>query len=457
MLVAAFGWSLNASAKDIYASSASGDDSKDGLTAGNAVSTLTQAYTLAAEGDVIHLAGTFTFDETPLTIEKPLTILSDGAKAILDGTNSSQIFILKASVTLKNLKITNGYSSDQGGAINIPLGWERDVKIQDCLFIGNNTDGRGGAIWSQTYGNTDKLTIERCAFISNSAIGHGGVIAFIPEGGDTNKATLTINNTTFAQNSNTQGGGATIFVDGGATNGATFNFNNLTISGNVGGDNGGNCPGIRFIGNKMTVNIANSIIEGNTASDGLYYDISFTDNPTALTIINSVVGYVVNNGALVDNTLFTAVGSDVNAMHDIDAPSEAGLGELTTDYYFPLTSASKAYDYGRIQNITSDIYKDQLGRLRNGELKCSAGAIEFLSYVVSAVPEQQMENLKLTTRKNAISIEIPNAQVKIYNLLGKLVNNSKVSGQKTVSVDAGVYIVSIESEARLVTKKVVVH
>ncbi|MDP4238440.1 MAG: T9SS type A sorting domain-containing protein [Bacteroidota bacterium] len=457
MLVAALGWSLNVSAKDIYANSTSGDDTKDGSTAENAVQTITQAYTLATDGDVIHLNGTFTFEEQPLSVEKALTILSDGGKAVLDGTNNSQILILKASVTLKNLKITKGYSGDQGGAINIPLGLDRDVKIQDCLFIGNNTDGRAGAIWAQTYGNADKLTIERCAFISNTSLSHGGAIAYIAEGGSTNHAVLTINNTTFAQNTNAAGGGATLFVDGGATGYATFNFNNITLSGNTGGDNGGNCPGIRFIGKDMTVNIKNSIIEGNTASDGLFYDISFTDNPTALSIINSIVGYVVNNGAVVDASSFTVVGSDVNDMHEADTESVAGLGELTTGYYFPLTSASKAFDYGRMQNITSDLYVDQIGNLRSSDSRCSAGAVEFFSFTPNGISEQKIDNLKLSTVKNAISIEVPTARVKVYNLLGKLINDSKVIGSKIVSVAAGVYIVNIESNTKVINQKVVVR
>jgi peptidoglycan hydrolase-like protein with peptidoglycan-binding domain len=449
--------SMGLSAKDIYVSSSAGDDSKDGSSTANAVKTIEQAYTLAADGDVIKLDGKFVF-ESVLNIEKPnLTIVGASSnptstKATLDGDNSFYFFNLKSSVTLRNLIFTKGYGGD-GGALNIPLGFERDIKIEDCLFTLNEAGNRGGAIWCQTYGLPDKLTINRCAFINNLAGGHGGVIGFIPEGGATNKAMLNIYNTTFASNSNLQGGGGVLFVDGSATNTATFNFTNITVSGNVGGDNGGNCPGFRFIGNEMVVNIKNSIIEGNTAVDGSFYDISFTDTPKALTIQNSIVGNVTVNGGTTPTTNFISVGSNVNNVSGTSAPV-SGLGELSTDHFL-LTTSSLAYKYGKVENLIADNKKDQLGKERGDLTYCSAGAVEYFM-PVTGVKNGVIENAKVISERGKILIVAANVTAKVITLSGTTVSQIRIDQQAEINVKPGVYIVQLESETNRQVTKVIV-
>lgn len=448
--------SFTMSAKDIYANSTSGDDTKDGSSIENSVLTVAKAYDLAAEGDVIKLDGTFLFDAVISLQKNGLTIQSVGStKAVLDGDNSFYFFDVKSTVTFQNLTFTKGFGSD-GGALNFPLGIERDVKILDCLFLANEAGGRGGAIWCVTYGAPDKITIDRCAFINNTAAGHGGVIGFIPEGGDTNKATLTISNSTFANNSNAAGAGAVLFVDGGATNNATFNISNVTMSGNVGGDNGGNCPGFRFIGSKMKVNIKNSIFEGNTASDGQFYDLSFTDAPTALTIQNSIVGNVTVNGGTIEPTTFIAVASNVNNMKLSTDVSVAGLGELT-DNHFPLTSQSLAYKFGDMLNVTPEIIKDQLGHTRTGLTTCSAGAVEYSSFVVSAVDKNVLNTATISSLKGLIQVKAENASAEIYNISGILVNKMLVVGEASMNVTPGVYIVRVATASNKTVSKVIVN
>ena len=450
------------SAKDIFANSTSGDDTKDGSTAGNSVLTVAQAYTLASDGDVIKLEGTFLVDQN-LTIEKAgLTIQSVGTtKAVLDGGNNTWIFDLKSSITLKNLTFSNGYGAD-GGALSIPLGFERDVKIEDCLFKDNQAGGRGGAIWCQTYGLPDKVTINRCVFTGNNSGSHGGAIGFIPEGGATNKAVLTINNSTFAQNFNTAGGGGVLFVDGGATAYATFNVNNVTISGNHTFDNGGNCPGFRFIGNQMAVNIKNSIIEGNhtkdlaTKTDGDFYDISFTDTPQALTIQNSIIGNVTVNGGTTDPSNFIAIGSNVNNMTVNGNESVAGLGDFTDNHYL-LTNQSLAYNYGLMQNVTPETVIDQLGHTRSDATKCSAGAVEYFSFLVSAVDKTVLSAANISSLKGVIKVKAENATAEVYNISGILVNKMLVAGEASIPVTPGVYIVIVASSTNKSTSKVIVN
>lgn len=452
---------MSSSAKDIYVNAATGDDSKDGGTFENSVQTIEKAYALAENGDVIILKGTFVFEQ-PVVIEKSgLTIKSVGLeKATLDGDNSTQVLELRSSVTLRNLILTKGYGGD-GGILNIPLvgDIERDVKIEDCVITMNEAGNRGGAIWCQTYGLPDKLTINRCAFIGNMSGSHGGAIAFIPEGGPTNKAQLNIYNTTFAHNSNFQGGGGVLFLDGGATNYATINLINVTMANNTGGDNGGNCPGIRFIGSDMTVNIKNSILEGNIASDGNYFDISFVDAPKALTVQNSIIGNVTVNGGTIETSTFVAIGSNINNVTDMNNPV-AGLGEFT-DNHFPLTATSLAYNFGKVEGLTAEMNKDQLRHTRLDENICSAGAVEFFNPGPDPDPETGLaENIMLDiTVKSAnghLTINATSATARIYTISGSLVRTVEVIGQTSTELCSGLYIVHLESGMMQKAIKVVV-
>lgn len=450
------------SAKDIFANSTTGDDTKDGSTVENSVQTVAQAYALATDGDVIKLDGTFLFEQN-LTIEKTgLTIQSVGTtKAILDGGNNTWIFDLKSSIVLKNLTFTNGYGSD-GGALNIPLGFERDVKIEDCFFKDNQAGGRGGAIWCQTYGMPDKLTINRCVFTGNNSGSHGGAISFIPEGGATNKAVLTINNSTFSQNYNTAGGGGVLFIDGGAKDYATVNVNNVTISGNYTYDNGGNCPGFRFIGNLVAVNIKNSIIEGNytkdlaTDADGDFYDISFENTPQALNIQNSIIGNVTVNGGTTDPSNFVAIGSNVNNMTVNGNESVAGLGDFTDNHYL-LTNQSLAYNFGLMQNVTPETVVDQLGHTRSDATKCSAGAVEYFNFTLTGIKDNLISNYQIFATKGAIQIKADDSVADVYTLSGILINTSMIDGYKSIPVRTGIYLVRIVSGNKVSTTKVVIN
>jgi len=105
-----FFFSLTGSAKDIYVNPVSGNDTNDGTTVENSLQTIVQGYTMASDGDVIKLDGTFLL-ESELSIEKSITIESSGtAKAILDGQGACRFFTLKNNVTFRNLIFQNGYA-----------------------------------------------------------------------------------------------------------------------------------------------------------------------------------------------------------------------------------------------------------------------------------------------------------------------------------------------------------
>lgn len=448
--------SFSLSAKDIFANAATGVDTNDGLTYETSVATVAQAYALASNDDVIKLNGTFLFD-TEILMEKAITIESVGAtKAILDGQGATRFFTLKNNVKFRNLIFKDGLASE-GGAFFIPIGYWRDMNFTDCVFDGNVANGQGGVFRMITYGGTDLLKINRCLFVNNHSGDHGGVFSYIPEGGDPvgNKAILTISNTTFTNNKNNGGVGGILFVDGGAAQWGVFNFNNITVSGNSDlANTSGNIPGFAFVGSTMAVNINNSIIEGNPSQNGDYADLSFGAIPTALTIKNSIVGHVTVWGSTVDPVNFTVTESTVNSTKIAPDVLVAGLGAFNGTY-FPLTSSSLAYNYGKMSNLTPEFNADQLGHARTNTTYTSAGAVEFYDDLSTQFINPKSK-FNLVVDKKQITITAENAKADVYNLTGVQVNSSMVKGDKTIALQQGVYIVKLTSNGNSTTYKIAV-
>lgn len=449
-------FSSSLSAKDIYANAANGNDANDGLTSGNSVETVAQAYALASDGDIIKLTGTFYF-EAEISLEKSITIESgDETNAILDGQGACRFFTLKNNATFKNITFQNGFATE-GGAFYMPIGFWRDMNFTDCVFDGNSAGGQGGVFRMITYGGTDLLKINRCLFKNNSSGDHGVVFSYIPEGGNPegNRATLSISNTTFTNNKNRGGVGGIMFVGGGATQWATFNLNNITVSGNSDlGNASGNLPGFVYMSGATIVNVINSIIEGNPLQNGDYADFSFDSTPTALTIKNSIVGHVTIWGATVDPANFSVIESTVNSSKISTDALVAGLGTFNGTY-FPLTSGSLAYDYGRMSNLTTELNSDQLGVARTNTNYTSAGAVEFYHDIPSEISNPVIKP-EILVAKNQITINIKNAAIDVYTTTGILVHSSTVYESETIHLESGIYLVKSASKLNKYTTKVIV-
>lgn len=309
-----------------------------------------------------------------------------------------------------------------------------------------------------TYGGTDLLKINRCLFVNNVSDDHGGTISYIPEGGDPvgNKATLTISNSTFAGNKNNGGVGGILFVGGGAAQWATFNFNNITVSGNSDiGNTNGNIPGFAFVGTQMKVNVNNSIIEGNPSQNGDYADFAFDGTPTALTVKNSIIGHVTIWGATVDPSNFTVTESNINNVKIAADALVAGLGEFNGTY-FPLTSSSLAYQYGKTSNLTPEINADQLGQARTNSNYTSAGSVEFYHDISSGVKDLN-SSPTLFADKNQLIINAENSRVEVFNLSGIKVNSTMVNGSTSIKLKSGIYIVKILSSVNNSSLKVIIN
>ena len=141
-----------------------------------------------------------------------------------------------------------------GGAI-YEVGDDAGLTIEDTLFIGNITQGAGGAIVTSTGGAAPKsLILLRCTFQENTADRNGGAL-------NADVQTFRITNCTFYGNVSTSGSGGALLLAGGTGGKSSLVFctiaNNKAASGNGGG-----------IHSTATFSIGANIIAGNSASLG---------------------------------------------------------------------------------------------------------------------------------------------------------------------------------------------
>jgi predicted outer membrane repeat protein len=182
------------------------------------------------------------------------------------GVVGGAVYNLLGPVTITNSVFKNNVSTREGGAIftDGASGSESDaiggqILIQGSRFEGNKSVAGGGALYLWTY-RGDQVIIKKSTIIGNSVtrggqfnLGRGGGIEFAG-------STLTIENTTIANNTSpVQGGG--VWVN---DNAAAVNITNTTISGNKAmEDTGGGL--LLNTSDRVPVRITNSTIANNLA------------------------------------------------------------------------------------------------------------------------------------------------------------------------------------------------
>ncbi|ROS82666.1 hypothetical protein EEL35_01920 [Muribaculaceae bacterium Isolate-042 (Harlan)] len=181
----------------------------------------------------------------------------------------------------------------EGGALCLwTLHQSSKVDINRCSFMGNSAWVRGGAIYAFTnVDGADRIidaNITNCFFGFNDAIWeHGGGVAIYQRDGNgngTKHILMKLGNCLFT--GNTSGFyGPQLFWNGG-TEGSLLNLTNCSMiaggsNGNRGETNAGHGANICFDGdaahpaNAISVEIFNTIMEGNQCGNGQYSDISF--------------------------------------------------------------------------------------------------------------------------------------------------------------------------------------
>ena len=193
-LFIAFGFSVQA--KNVYLSS-TGNDTNSGLVENNPVATLTKAFSLSVDGDVIIVSGMidlskeitnsegFEFPDIKITIDG-----KDRSQSGFTGNGRTRIFSSqnnnKASV-VKNLTLTNGGSSVSAGALVFVF--NSNIQFENCEFSATTArSAEGGAIYLL---NAQNFTLKN-SIIRNCIADEGGAIFIMLEDETVQDLTSTI-------------------------------------------------------------------------------------------------------------------------------------------------------------------------------------------------------------------------------------------------------------------------
>jgi hypothetical protein len=189
------------------------------------------------------MAGTINFSsditiqpESPLLIEKGMTIDGKGHTVVISGGNKVGVFIIDtgAIVNLEHLSIENGYAADAAGILN-----NGNLTLSSCILANNVADNRGGAVW-----NKGAITVEYSYIHDNRAIYGGGIY--------NEPVSISINNSTFYNNQADVGGGILSYGPG--------NIFNSTFANNSASDQGGGVWIATFLDITNSTFFANSAV-----------------------------------------------------------------------------------------------------------------------------------------------------------------------------------------------------
>ena len=314
--------------------------------------------------DLANMASEYDMTAAFDAISSDITI--EGRGKTVDAENNYRIFRVSSGgkLTLKNLSITRGNVTGDGGGILVNIGGT--AKLIGVTVYANNSAVGGGV---HSSGN---LTIENSIFRSNISTGAGGGLyiaggsASISRsvfktntatvgGGILSTATLTIDNSSIHDNTasgSTNGGGGILVAGGTATlTHVTLYKNALTGTGSSGTD--------LLVQSLATAYLRNSIVSDNDDTDN-------TNN----CVLSSGVSLAQNVGNLISNGNGNCTSTPDNAHMGTEQS-----GPLSFFVYYPLTSSSEAIGIGAA-SYCAQHRQDLLGIYRPAS-GCDAGAAEF--------------------------------------------------------------------------------
>jgi len=186
------------------------------------------------------------------TVPVSVTIQGGTPGATLNGNATGSVLKLTADVTLtvRNLTITNGSTTSEGGGIDANSFCGSVVNLQNALVTGN-TAGFGGGVDD----DCGTLNVTASTISNNTAGVNGGGIYVDGCGATVNITNSTVSNNTAMFN----GGGIEVFCSTVNLTGATFSHNTATE------DNGG---GLDILDVSTLIATASSIISNASGSDG---------------------------------------------------------------------------------------------------------------------------------------------------------------------------------------------
>ncbi len=333
---------------------------------------LDSAMSSASSGDTIAFGcnGVIALTHT-LSFTKDLTLDGTGQSVTLDGLSSVQVINVSSGVhlTLNNLTITRG-NSFTGGGLYTNGGI---VTILNSNFTGNHAS-YGGGILNQ--GGSSSLTVTNSTFTGNSADFTGG--------GLNSGGTLTISNSTVANNSGPYAAGGIENFSG------TLTITNSTITNNstssVGGGRGGGgiwTNSTTSLTNSTVVNNSGTIGDGGIRNEGSALTIGGTiiannTGGNCLGTVNTDSGYNLESGL---DCGFTGTGDLQNTNPLLDTNGLRNNGGPTQT--IALQQGSPAIDAGGSSCPSTD--QRGITRKDNAETTCDIGAYEYQDVVAVCV------------------------------------------------------------------------
>ncbi len=188
-----------------------------------------------------------TLSEGEVLIDSDVSINPNGSPVTITGNNTSRLLNVNvADVSIEELTLTGGSSTDFGGAIIAVNG--AVLIINDSHIFGNSARTGGGISARDSYVVINNSVISE-NFANSAAIVSGAGVHL-------SNSTLSVDNSVISRNSASASGGGIIALD------STLNINNTVISENTSDFAGG---GIRADSSQLTID--KSTISENSASD----------------------------------------------------------------------------------------------------------------------------------------------------------------------------------------------
>jgi hypothetical protein len=227
---------------------------------------LRDALAIANDGDEITFAvtGSIGLTSGELVVNNSITISGPGRDNLaVNGNAKSRVFHLASSrnVTISGLTIANGNATaDYGG------GFYNDhstLTLSTCTVSGNSADFGAGIYNDGSLSGGAGVTLNNSIFSSNTALEGGGI--YNDGNQSPNPTTVTVNNSTFSDNSvSFPGGGIYNF---GQLGNATVALNEATFIGNSAGNQGTGDGGGIYNDHAMLM-VFDSTFSGNATFGG---------------------------------------------------------------------------------------------------------------------------------------------------------------------------------------------
>jgi|GEM_PF-5996347 len=287
------------------------------------------------------------------------TVIDGGNLITLSGGGKNRLFYTQSQVelTLKNLTIADGFTTDLGGGIF--SGYQGKLTVSNCNFKNNistktgSFDG-GGAIYSKS---ESTVTIDKSTFSGNKAANGGAINTVLSD--------LTIANSTFTNNqsvgSGTGGGGGAIFNDGAKGDRGIIKVSRSTFTNNAAVMQGGAI--FTQLYNSNTMNVDQSTFSGNrvtgTGNQGFgggIFHISDKKLKSLFTVTNTT--FASNTASNQGGGLWTGNSAPVNISNSTFSGNQAksadgtnglGGGIMRTSGKMNLTNVTIANNYAGFQ------------------------------------------------------------------------------------------------------------